>query len=138
MTAIFDVQSRRIPGAAVVAAEGELDLATAPVLLEEALRLISRGHDRLVIDLSAVSFLDSSGINALVRIMRSARTSGGTVAIAAPPRPVAKVFELSGLDQVLPILGTVSAAVAALDRPTLVAEVLSRTADSHGDRVTPA
>lgn len=129
MTGIFDVKSRRIPGAVVLSAVGEMDVATAPALVQEAMRLIARGHDRLIIELAGVTFLDSSGINGLVRVMKSATSRGGKVVVAAPARSVARVFELTGLERLIPVVGTLGAAVTALDRPVMVAEVLTRASD---------
>ena len=126
MDGSIDLEVTRVPGATVLSVAGELDVATAPALLEEALRLLGRGDDRIVLDLAAVPFLDSSGINAIVGILRSTRHRGH-VAIAGPCRAVQRVFDLTSLDRLLPIAPSVPVAVDLLDRPSSVEAAFSRS-----------
>jgi anti-anti-sigma factor len=89
-----------VPEAGVVVAAGDVDLASAPTLVDAVLaRLEDAGHARL--DLSGVTFLDSSGIHALIRLARA-----GDVTISSDLRPaVRKVLEVSGLLGALPFDG---------------------------------
>jgi len=64
-------------------------------------RSIAEGSARLVVDLSDVAFLDSSGLGALVACLKSARQAGGDLRIAAPSKQVMMVLQLSNLDRVL-------------------------------------
>jgi anti-anti-sigma factor len=127
MESTFELESSRRPGAAVLTLRGELDIASAPVLVEGALRCIGQGHDRLVLDLAEVTFLDSSGINAIVRVLRSAEAHGGRLALARPTRQARRVFELTSFDRFVAVRDTVAEAVAALDEPVAVTEVLARS-----------
>src|SRR5437763_864250 len=103
MDGMIDVESSRVPGATVLSVHGEIDVATAPDLIEAALRLFGDGEDRLVVDLSGVPFLDSSGISAIVAILRSASARNGRLALACPTRAVTRVFELIGLSRLVRI-----------------------------------
>ena len=88
----------------VVHPEGELDIATVPALCEEWLSAIDeREPGCFVIDLAAVSFLDSSALSAIVAVRKRQREHGGEVVVVnAAPRLV-KVFQMTGLEAVVTI-----------------------------------
>ena len=70
--------------------------------LREQLRaLIQGGNAELVVDLSAVDAIDSSGLGALISGLKAARQSGGDLRIAAPCAQVTAVLELTNLNRVL-------------------------------------
>jgi anti-anti-sigma factor len=83
---------------------GELDLATAP-LLDEALNL-AYDHDpaMLVLDLAALTFIDSTGINRLVAALKHQRAHGGELILRSPQASTLRVLEIVGLTQVFAIL----------------------------------
>ncbi|RJL30804.1 STAS domain-containing protein [Bailinhaonella thermotolerans] len=99
--------------AVVVTAFGELDLFTAPLLREEATEAIENDGSRLVLDLSGVDFMDSSGLSALIEAWRVASAAGGAVTLAGPQEPVARVLSTTGLDRRLPVYPDVETAIAA-------------------------
>ncbi|MFD3762758.1 STAS domain-containing protein, partial [Streptomyces sp. NPDC058622] len=70
---------------AVAHVSGDLDFDTAPHARSQALALIEQGHRHLLLDLEAVTFCDSSGLNALIGIYRCAKEAGGSVTLAAAP-----------------------------------------------------
>jgi anti-sigma B factor antagonist len=83
---------------------GELDMATAGEL-EEALRApLERSVSRLVIDLSKLSFIDSSGLRLLIVLNDRARTEGWTLGLVRPPEPIYSLFRITGADENLPFL----------------------------------
>ena len=88
-------------GAVVVCPTGRLNLAVAPVLRTQLHTLVSSGSTRLVIDLSSVDSIDSSGLGALISGLKAARQAGGDLRIAAPAAQVKAVLELTHLDRVL-------------------------------------
>jgi anti-sigma B factor antagonist len=98
----FEVRPEELPGGgAVVHVRGELDMATAPQL-EEA--LLGTGFDkRLVIDLTACTFLDSSAVRLLVASVRDSEAAGGRLELVAPEPGILKVLEISGVDTMLPV-----------------------------------
>jgi anti-sigma B factor antagonist len=101
---------------------GELDISTSPDLRERLLAILNRGTmRRLILDLSRLEFMDSSGVAVLVNTERRARLLGRSVVLVAPQRPVWRVLEICGLDHYLPIFDEISAAAvekqAHLPRP---------------------
>jgi anti-sigma B factor antagonist len=95
--------------AAVVVASGELDAYAAPDLSAE-LQLI-RDRQRVVVDLSRVSFMDSTVLGLLVRATRELSEGEARVRIVLPAGPARRIFEITALDSVLPIAETRGAAV---------------------------
>lgn len=89
---------------AVVALEGEIDLSAAP----EAERLIAeaeaRGPAQLVVDLRAVTFMDSSGLRVLLTAHRRAEENGRTFALVRGGESVDRLLEVTGLVERLVLL----------------------------------
>jgi anti-sigma B factor antagonist len=86
-----------------VVLSGELDLASAPKLRECLAGLAGAGVINLVIDLANLTFLDSTGISLLVTDFKRASTSGGSFIVRnAAPQPM-KIFEISGLVDLLSV-----------------------------------
>ena len=82
---------------------GELDLSTSPEL-GQALKRELDGGRTVVVDLSRVTFIDSTGLNTLVGALRLCESNGGRLAVSPKlPAQVTRVFEISGLDTVIPI-----------------------------------
>ena len=73
---------------------------------------------RLVLDLSGVAFVDSSGIGALIGALRRSRETGSAVAVCSPRPSVNRVLDLVGLDRLVPVVANVEQALAALASPT--------------------
>ena len=88
-------------------------MAVAGEFKDRLVHLLEGGTKMLVVDLSAVSFLDSSALGALMSAQRRARLQGGHVAIAGANEHVAKVFTITGLDKVFLMHDTVAAALRA-------------------------
>jgi anti-anti-sigma factor len=101
-TSAFDVAVERRDETLVAAPSGELDLATAPRLLAAL-----RAHDdyeRLVIDLRALTFMDSSGLRLLVAESDRARGAGYELRIVRGGDEVGRLLRLTRLDEKLPIV----------------------------------
>ena len=82
-------------GDVVVRAEGELDLATAPVLVRAASAALSTSSEpRLVVDLSAVTFIDAAGLRALLRVADRAAAARRDVMVIEPAGAARRIFEL--------------------------------------------
>ena len=98
----FRIDEREIGPRMVLAVHGEVDLATAPQLS----RAIERADAfrEIWIDLSATSFMDSTGLATLVGAYRSLAGGGRRLTVICPAGPVRRVFELSGVDQHLELL----------------------------------
>jgi anti-sigma B factor antagonist len=94
----------------IVTVEGDLDLATADSLYQRGRAAIGRHARLLLLDLTGVSFCDSSGLSAFVRIANEADAAGCRYGLVAPAPIVVKVLRLTGLDQRLPIFPTLEEA----------------------------
>jgi anti-sigma B factor antagonist len=94
---------KQTDGDAVIALDGELDLASAPDLAELAEELVRNGADNIIVDAQRLSFCDSSGLRILVSIANDLRPTGGRVAILNPQPIVLRVLELTGLDRTVMI-----------------------------------
>jgi anti-sigma B factor antagonist len=94
----FGVRRVDHPLGVVLSLAGELDLAAAPVLQEQLDRAV-RGGGVVVVDLSGLPFIDSSGLHMLVGAERQLRASGGQLVLVRGQRAVHRVFELTGLDR---------------------------------------
>lgn len=95
----------------VIAIEGELDLAKAPRLKWAIVELFEAGYSQLVVDLSLTTFMDSTAIGVLIALNRSLDV-GSRLAIACAQPNVLRIFELSGMDDVLAIFSTLDEALA--------------------------
>ena len=80
---------------------GRFDAVEAPLVREELSRIIDAGTRTVVVDLSAVSFIDSAGLAALVRARRDTQRSGGDIILISPSEYSAlRVFRLTQFDDV--------------------------------------
>jgi anti-anti-sigma factor len=84
-----------------VALGGELDMATAPRFQRTISELITTGHLRIVVDLDRLAFCDSAGLNAFVQGDKHCAARGGWLRLARARGHVARVMELSGVNEVL-------------------------------------
>jgi anti-sigma B factor antagonist len=114
----LEVEEHQAHGVTVLAARGELDLATAPRLtaLLDATR--SNGTRRVLVDLSGVEFCDSTGLRALIGAAVEVRAAGGRLAITAGPDDgaVARLLRVTGATEWLEVHSDEAAGVAALGR----------------------
>jgi anti-sigma B factor antagonist len=95
--------------ATVVVASGELDAYAAPDLSTELESV--RDRDGVVVDLTRVSFMDSTVLGLLVRTTRELSEADARVRIVLPAGPARRIFEITALDSVLPIAETRGTAV---------------------------
>ena len=100
-------------GAGVLTLKGRLNMASAPALREAASALVDDGRSRVAVDLREVSFLDSSGLGALIGAMKGARAAGGDLRLVGPTEQVQMVLKLTNLDRVLVTADSVEGATAA-------------------------
>jgi anti-sigma B factor antagonist len=96
----------------VVAVSGDIDIHTAPQIRDRLAALQAEGQKSVVVDLSGVSFLDSSALGALVAAHRELREAGGSLKLAAPRAHVLKVFRITRLVEIIPLYDSVDAACA--------------------------
>ncbi|MDO9496528.1 MAG: STAS domain-containing protein [Nocardioides sp.] len=100
----------------VVVLTGEVDLATATDVRVCLRDLMVDGATHVLVDLRAVTFMDSTGLGVLVAARKQARVFRGSFGLVAPSPPVARVLSLTALDKFLPCFASV--AEASLADPT--------------------
>ena len=100
-------------GHVVVAMRGDLDVTDADAAEAAITALVARGQS-LVIDMSALDFIDCSALGVLLRVQRQARAGGGDVVLAAPQRHARRLLALTSSDAVFCVQASVEAAVAGL------------------------
>jgi anti-sigma B factor antagonist len=98
----------------VLAPKGRLDMSSAPAFRERVKQLVESGQTQLVVDLEEVSFVDSSGLGAVIGGLKVARQAGGDLRIARPNQQVLLVLDLTSLNRVLRPYGSLEEALAGL------------------------
>ena len=113
---LFDIQTEELdmPGTAVVRVVGELDVATAPRLRQEAVRLVGTNINRVVLDLGGIDFIDSTGLGVVVGMVKRLRTHGGDLSLIRGEDRVSMVFDITRVSDILPLHDSLDAALAAL------------------------
>jgi len=99
----FDVHVEHNGSTLVVSPSGEIDLATVG-LVREAVERERGSHERLLIDLRRVAFMDTSGLRYVLELSERSAQDGYELRIVRGERAVQRVFEVSGLDGRLPFV----------------------------------
>jgi anti-sigma B factor antagonist len=97
----LDVRVVETDSGPVVYVRGEIDMDTAPMVTEALEPLLSADCERIVIDLSEVSFIDSTGLTAVVVPYIDLRNDGRTLAVSNPSMSVQRTFEVAGVAAML-------------------------------------
>ncbi len=97
----------------VLPLKGEIDLHVSPRIASSLGAMVDEKPKTLVVDLSEVSYIDSSGLAILIEGMQSVEAYGGKFALAGLQENVRPIFEIARLDQVFRIFPDVEAALAA-------------------------
>lgn len=95
--------------------EPRLDAVGVPAFKDEIAARIDRGHSKLVLDLSKVEFVDSSGLGAIIACLKRLGPEG-KLAIVGVKGVVSKLFALTKMDRVFPLYDSVDAAIAGMAR----------------------
>jgi anti-sigma B factor antagonist len=97
----------------VLPLKGEIDLHVSPVVTASLIAMIEKQPERVVIDLSDVTYIDSAGLAALIQAMQKVEAYGGKFLLAGLQETVRSIFEISRLDQVFEIFPDTDTALAA-------------------------
>lgn len=108
--------------ATIVRVSGEFDLANISQLQDAASIALRQRNTRLVLDLRATTFLDSTMLNALLEIRQHAERTGGAVVIVRPQPRAWRIFELAGIDRLFLSATTIDEAIAGLPPGTQAAD----------------
>ena len=97
----MEITKSDVASSAVLKLQGRLSMVAAPQLRAEAEQAVRAARPRVVVDLTGVEFVDSSGLGALVAGLKTARQAGGDLRIAGAGEQVRTVLGLTNLDRVL-------------------------------------
>ena len=101
-------------GVMVLAPDGRLDIVESPKFEEAVLEVIAGGDTRLVLDMSAVPYVSSSGLRVIVLGAKKASEAGGGFAVSSPQVIVKKVFQAAGMQNLFKTFDALDEAVASL------------------------
>jgi anti-sigma B factor antagonist len=97
----------------VLPLEGEIDLHVSLNVVASLQMMVEQKPKQLIVDLARVTYIDSSGLAALIEGMQNVQEYGGTFVLASLQEPVRTIFEIARLNQVFRIFPDVNAALAA-------------------------
>jgi anti-sigma B factor antagonist len=95
-------------GWTILAVDGEIDIATAPVLDEAIEQAVSDGCEKIAIDLTSVSFMDSTGLRTLIVAHRSLEGTEGRLVVIPGSGPIRRLLEVAGVVDTLDVVPSVS------------------------------
>lgn len=101
-----------VSGVPVVAAPEEIDITSAPALRSALLEAAAHGHGTLVVDMTLTRFCDSSGIHTLLAARNRAQAEGAELLLVIPDIAPLRVFQITGVDRVIPIVTSLDQALA--------------------------
>jgi anti-sigma B factor antagonist len=107
------IEVRRERDHAIVAAAGEIDIATVAELRERLFELADDGQS-IVVDLSQVNFVDSTGLGALVGASKRTAAHGATLLVAGARPQIRQLFRMTGLEGQVPLARTLDEALASV------------------------
>ena len=105
----------------VLLLEGDIDLHVSPAVRESLNALIKKKPERIVIDFSRATYIDSAGLAALILAMQEVEAYGGSFFLAGLQETLRSIFETSRLDGIFPIFPDVDAALAASESSAILA-----------------
>jgi len=108
------VTSRPAGEAYVINVQGEIDVYTAPRLRQEIISLLDQGSRHIVIDLSSVDYLDSTGLGVLIGGLKRMKEQEGSLSLICPNPKIMRIFEITGLNKIFSMFLTEGDALAGL------------------------
>ena len=104
-------------GTLVLAVVGQVDVGSAASMRRHLFKLLDAGHINVVIDMTGVDFMDSSGLNVLIGAVRAVRPAGGSIRVAAPSTQLRQLFEVTGVHKILDLYESVASACRGVRGP---------------------
>lgn len=93
--------------------EGEVDVYTAPALRQAIVEQVDSGTKHLMINLSRVEYLDSTGLGILIGGVKRLKEQGGSLRLTGPSARITRIFEITGLNKIFDVYPTEQEALAA-------------------------
>jgi len=114
----IDIKSEKQGEALIYKLRGSLDLATSPSVRAALVEAASEGRHDIIVDLTQLEFIDSTGLGALIGAHRRALEHGGKVRLVVADGPIARLLNITGLIRVFPVYHTLDDALANQARVT--------------------
>lgn len=112
----MDIAIKTKKNVLIVKLSGEMDLSTVPYFKEKVItRTEQEQIDHLLLDLSKVSFIDSSGLGAILGRYRFLNKKGGKVLLVNPKKQVKKIFNMSGMLNIMNVYKNIKEALTELE-----------------------
>jgi len=108
----LSLSARTVADRTVLEVGGEIDVYTAGALREKIVSLVDEGARVIIVDLSRVEFLDSTGLGVLVGGLKRLRGVGGEFLLVCDQEKLLKIFRITGLDRVFTLYASVESATA--------------------------
>jgi anti-anti-sigma factor len=100
----FEIHSELQGDVARVTITGELDIATVPRVQEAVDAALGQGARNVIVDLSRLGFVDSSGLRLFITLSERAPAEGWSLGLIRPPEPSFSVFQITGAEENLPFI----------------------------------
>jgi len=107
----LEVETRENQGLPVIAVKGEIDVYTVPMFKRAISEAIDKGSRHLLIDLTHVTYMDSSGFGTLLGATKRLRSSGGSLSLIGPNEVIARMLKITRLDTIFAIYNTEAEAI---------------------------
>ncbi len=107
------ITTRQEAGILVCELSGRLDATSSEAAATELLALVAAGNAKLLLNLKTLDYVSSIGLRVFVRVAKATHAAGGALKLCSPTSSVAKVLEISGMDNLLDLHTEESAALAA-------------------------
>lgn len=108
------VSPRTAPGGVqALDLEGEVDVYTAPALRQAILDQVEKGTKHLLVDLTRVEYLDSTGLGILIGGVKRLKEQGGSLRLVGPSARITRIFDITGLNKIFDVYATEQDALAA-------------------------
>jgi anti-sigma B factor antagonist len=122
---------------AVISLPAEIDVSNADQVREDLLSIVNRGATLLVVDMTATTFCDSAGVNALVRAFKRATASAAGMRLVVSAPAVQRILAITGVDHLIDIYPSVAAAMGTTDQPGAAGKSQPGYATTHADDTDP-
>ena len=99
----LNLEDRTVGDKTVLEVAGEVDVYTAPKLREKLVELVGDGNHDIIVDMTKVDFLDSTGLGVLVGGLKRVLSHDGSLALVCNQERILKIFRITGLTKVFPI-----------------------------------
>jgi anti-sigma B factor antagonist len=113
--------SEIVDGLPVLHVTGEIDIYTSPLFKEAINELISASHSHILIDMSEVAFMDSSGFGTLLSASKPLRPIGGSLSLVGCNEAIARMLDITRLNTLVPVYDSLADALAKVQPAAAVA-----------------